>query len=81
MPSRRTSAGHSLQACRSGDVAVVKLVKVHMHDNLADLGTKLLEPDTFEGLRDWIMVNRSIPKSKLEQPSGTGSTAQGTAMP
>ena len=48
--------------------------------DLADLGTRLLEPDTFEGLCDRIMVNRSIPKCKLEQPSGTGSTAQDTAV-
>ena len=67
-----------VQALR--DATVVKLAKVHTSDNLTDLGTKLVEPDTFEGLHDRIMVNRSILKSKLEQPSGTGSTAQGTAM-
>ena len=50
------------------DTAVVKLVKVHTLDNLADLGTKLLDPGTFEGLCDQIMVDRSIPKSKLKQP-------------
>ena len=44
---------------------------------LADLGTKLLEPDTFKGLRDRIMVNRPIPQSKLEQPNGAGSATQG----
>jgi hypothetical protein len=64
-----------VQALR--DATLVKLAKVHTSDNLADLGTKLLEPDTFEGLRDRIMVNRPIPQSKLEQPNGAGSTTQG----
>ena len=63
-----------VQALR--DATLAKLAKVHTCNNLADLGTKLLEPDTVEGLRDQIMVNRSIPKSNLEQPSGTGSTVQ-----
>ena len=30
---------------------------------------ELVDPGTFEGLHDRIMVDRSIPKSKLEQPS------------
>ena len=64
-----------VQALR--DATLVKLAKVHTSDNLADLGTKLLEPDTFEGLRDRIMVNRPIPQSKLEQPNGAGSATQG----
>ena len=59
------------------DATLVKLAKVHTSDNLADLGTKLLEPDTFEGLRDRIMVSRPIPQSKLEQPNGAGSATQG----
>ena len=64
-----------VQALR--DASLVKLAKVHTSDNLADLGTKLLEPDTFEGLRDRIMVIRPIPQSKLEQPSGAGPATQG----
>jgi hypothetical protein len=39
------------------DATLVKLAKVHTSDNLADLGTKLLELGTFEGLHDQIMVN------------------------
>ena len=62
------------------DAAVVKLVKVDTKDNLADLGTKLLDPGTFEGLHDRIMVNKSTPKSKLEQPSGASSPAQDAGL-
>ena len=77
---RHIDARHDCWVQALRDATLVKLAKVHMSDNLAELGTKLLEPGTFEGLHDWIMVNRSIPKSKLEQPSGTGSTAQDTAV-
>ena len=56
-----------VQALR--DATLVKLAKVHTSDNLADLGTKLLEPDTFEGLLDRIMVNRPIPQDRSLSPS------------
>ena len=48
---------------------LIKLVKVDTKDNLADLGTKLFDPDTFEQLQDQMMVHRPIPASVLEVDS------------
>ena len=45
---------------------VVKLVKVDTKNNLADLGTKLPDLDTFEQLRDCMMVCHPIPATDLE---------------
>ena len=61
-----------VMALRDGDL--VKLVKVDTKDNLADLGTKLLDPDTFERLRDRMMVCHSNPAAVLELGSGSDLT-------
>ena len=62
-----------VQALRDGDL--VKLVKVDTKNNLADLGTKLLDPDTFERLRDCMMVCHAIPATDLELGSRSDSGA------
>ena len=43
------------------DSSVVKLVKVHTDDNLADLNSKLLNSVRFQHLRSKIMVARPLP--------------------
>ena len=53
---------------------LVKLVKVDTKDNLTDLGTKLLDPDTFEQLKDQMMVHHPIPAFILEVDSSGNPT-------
>ena len=60
-----------VQALR--DSELVKLVKVNMKDNYANLMTKILDPETSTNLRDGMMVNVAIPESIIEQ-SGTSSS-------
>ena len=43
------------------DDSIVKFKWVPTKDNLADIGTKLLDTLTFERLRDELMVRKSIP--------------------
>ena len=67
-----------VQALRDGDL--VKLVKVDTKNNLADLGTKVLDPDTFERLRDCMMVCHPIPAADLELGSRSNSGAPAAPM-
>ena len=68
-----------VQALRDGNL--VKLVKVNTKDNLADLGTKLLDPETFERLRNGMMVCHPIPATNLELGSHSDSEAPATLVP
>ena len=49
------------------DSRIVKLVKVHTDENIADMNSKLLDPARFRYLRSKIMTSRSLP--------ATGKTA------
>ena len=49
------------------DESVVVLTKVDTKVNLADLNSKLLEWDTFQRLRDTILVIRPIPGRTAHQ--------------
>ena len=43
------------------DETIIKMIKVHMCDNMAELNSKTLDACNFVGLRDCIMTRRAIP--------------------
>jgi len=51
-----------VEALRDDTTKRGKLTKVDTKDNLADLGTKILDVHTFERLRDQMMVPKSAPR-------------------
>ena len=49
------------------DETIVKMIKVHTRDNLADLSSKMLDACNFIRRRDYIMTRRAIPS--VESPN------------
>ena len=59
--------------------SVLPFAKAHTKYKWAHLGTKLLNPDMYEGLRGRAIVGKAVPQTKLEQPSGGSPPAQPVA--
>ena len=59
--------------------SVLPFAKVYTKDSLVTLEAELLNPDTYKGLCGRAMVDKAIPQSKLEQPSGGSPPAQPVA--
>ena len=76
---------HHIDTCQDWvqalcDRDLVKLAKVDTKNNLANLGMRLLNPDTFEQLRDCMMVCHTIPATDLELCSCSDSSAPAALM-